>query len=315
MALTIEQNSIVDGTYRIDGICNESGGMGTLVFVTRVDGQNPFPIVLKYCREEEDEFLARFKREVRLLQEFQGNSKIVEIVDANLDHVPPYFVMKYYSDGDLTGLHEALVGNYDLQEQIFREMIDCVGELHRAKKFHRDIKPQNFLRDGDRIVISDFGLSTELESKTAFTRSSVFWGTHGYLPPEFHQGGFKHASASGDIFMLGKSFYVLLTGRDPLYLVSDDVPGPLFVIIERCCALNRDGRYQDLASLKQSLTAAYDVLLGRVHGPARAGAVLGTIRDLASEGRAIQDRRSERFHRTASPTRCRLPREDLFRVR
>jgi hypothetical protein len=79
--------------------------------------------------------------------------------------------------------------------------------------------------------------------------------------------------------MLGKSFYVLLTGRDPLYLVADDVPPPLFVIIERCCALNKDARYQDLASLKQSLTAAYDVLLERVHGPARAGAMLGTIRD------------------------------------
>ena len=97
MAFTIERNYVVDHNYLVKGVCNTSGGMGTLLFVERFDGQDePFPIVLKYCREEGEEFLARFKREVRLLQEFQGNSKVVEIVDANLDHIPPYFVMRYY---------------------------------------------------------------------------------------------------------------------------------------------------------------------------------------------------------------------------
>jgi len=234
---------------------------------------------MKYCREEDEEPLARFKREVRLLQEFQGNSKVVEIVEANLNHIPPYYIMRYYADGDLTSMRDAIVDNYDLQERMLMQMIDCVAELHRANKFHRDIKPQNFLRDGDRVVVADFGLSMELNSKTAFTRSSVFWGTHGFLPPEFHHGGFKHADAAGDVFMLGKTFYVLLTGRDPLYLVADDVPAPIFVIIERCCATNKAARYQDLPSLKQSLTAAYDVLLGRVLGPSKAVAVFGTIRD------------------------------------
>src|SRR5262245_40353023 len=259
MSVSIKKLSIIDKTYRIEDLCNDSGGMGALVFVTRVDQQDPFQLVMKYCREEEEEPLLRFKREVRLLQEFQGNSRVIEIVDANLDHIPPYYVMRYYADGDLTTMQKELVGNYELQESVFIQMIDSVAELHRTNKFHRDIKPQNFLRDGDRILVADFGLSMELNSKTAFTRSSVFWGTHGFLPPEFHHGGFKHADAAGDVFMLGKTIYVLLTGRDPLYLVADDVPPPIFVIIERCCATNKTARYQDLASLKQSLTAAYDV--------------------------------------------------------
>src|SRR5438477_8284829 len=137
----IEPNTIIDDKYFVEGVCSDSGGMGTLVSVTSLDGQESFPLVLKYCREEGEEFLARFKREVRLLQEFQGNSRVVEIVDANLNHVPPYFVMKYYSDGDLMGLREALAADFDLQERIFVQMIDCIAELHHAKKFHRDIKP------------------------------------------------------------------------------------------------------------------------------------------------------------------------------
>jgi serine/threonine protein kinase len=279
MPVTIDSHTIVDKIYRVEDICNESGGMGAIVFVTRLDQQDPFPLVMKYCSEEDEEPLLRFKREVRLLQEFQGNSRIVEIVDANLDHVPPFYIMRYYPDGDLMRIRESLAGNYELQESIFMQMIDCIGELHRTGKFHRDIKPQNFLRDGSKILVADFGLSMELNSKTGFTRSSVFWGTQGFLPPEFHHGGFKHADAAGDVFMLGKTFYVLLTGRDPLYLVADDVPPPIFVIIERCCAVNKAARYQDLASLKQSLTAAYDVLLDRVRGPAKAIGILGTIRD------------------------------------
>ena len=287
MLAGIPRNSIIDGKYRVDDLCNDSGGMGTLLFVTPLEGDIRFPLVLKYCKEEGDEFLARFKREVRLLQEFQSNPRVVKIVDANLDHTPPYFIMRYYPDGDATRLQEQLKGDYLLQEHIFNEMIDCIADLHQANKFHRDIKPQNFLRDGDHIVVTDFGLSTELESKTAFTRSSVFWGTQGFLPPEFHHGGFKHADAAGDIFMLGKSFYVLLTGRDPLYLVPDDVPPPLFVIIERCCVINKSARYQNVTSLKQSLAAAYDVLLGRERGAGPAGALLGTIRGSPSEGWSV----------------------------
>ena len=59
---------------------------------------------------------------------------------------------------------------------------------------------------------TNFGLiSTEIGSETGFTRSSAYWGTHGYIPPEFLTGGFKHADAPGDVFMLGKTFYVLLS--------------------------------------------------------------------------------------------------------
>ena len=66
--------------------------------------------------------------------------------------------------------------------------------------------------------------------------------------------------------MLGKTFYALLTGREPAYLMPDGVPPPLFHIISRCCALSKESRYQTLAELKQSLVSSYDVLLNRAGG-------------------------------------------------
>ena len=188
---------IVDGKYRVDGVCSDTGGMGAILYVTQLVDPPDYPLVLKYCRNPDDEHIKRFRREVRLLSEFSGNSKVVQIEDKNLSADPPYFVMRFYADGDLTKIATELQSSYALQEQHFLKMIDCVQELHARNEFHRDIKPQNFLREGDQLVVSDLGLSTELLSATAFTSSSALWGTHGYIPPEFLQGGFKHADAAG----------------------------------------------------------------------------------------------------------------------
>jgi serine/threonine protein kinase len=270
---------IIDGKYRVDGLCSDTGGMGVILFVTPLKTKRPFNVVLKYCKDNSEEQLKRFRREVRLLASFEGNSKIVQIVDRNLDHDPPYFVMKHYPDGDLTRRAKALKTSLQVQEGCFLRMIDCVQELHSRKEFHRDIKPQNFLVDGDQLVVSDFGLTTEVGSGTAFTSSSIWWGTHGYIPPEFLDGGFKRADAAGDIFMLGKTIYVLLTGREPMYLVEDSVPSPIFHVIERCCSVSKANRYQTLAELKQSIVAAYDVLLDRGGGLGKVKQLLLSIED------------------------------------
>lgn len=272
-----EQSDVIDGKYGVDGFCCQSGGMGDVLFVTPLQGAQDFRMVLKYCKGDNEELLKRFRREVRLLDTFRGNSKIVQILDKNLDFEPPYFVMKYYEDGDLSSRIGELQASLDEQEKCFLKIIDCIQELHSRGEFHRDIKPQNFLRDGDQIVVSDLGLSTEIGSATRFTTSSAYWGTQGYIPPEFMAGGFKNADAAGDIYMLGKTFYALLTGREPMYLTPDGIPPPLFHVIERCCSIQKASRYQTLSDMKQSLVVAYDVLLGRSGGEVQQ--LLSVIKD------------------------------------
>jgi serine/threonine protein kinase len=280
----------IGGKYVVKGVCSSSGGMGTILFVeSQTKHHGSQRLVLKYCRETDDEYLRRFRRETRLLLEFSGNSKVVQILDHDLSHDPPYFVMPYYADGDLMTLHTIVRNDLASQEMLFCQMIDCVAELHARETFHRDIKPANFLRDGTNVRVSDLGLSMERESVTAFTRTSQFWGTHGYLPPEFHAGGFKHADAAGDIFMLGKSIYVLLTNRDPMYLIGNDIPDPLFHLIQKCCDVEKDRRYQSLAELKQAVVAVYDILLKRVDGIARSKQILSAVSARLSQERKYHE--------------------------
>jgi eukaryotic-like serine/threonine-protein kinase len=275
---------VIDNKHVFEGVCSDTGGMGTIVFVIPITNPPEFRTVLKFCKDNGVEQLKRFRREVRLLASFEGNSKVVSLLDYNLTYEPPYFVMKYYPEGDLLARAPSLASSLEAQEKTFLQMIDCIQELHSRRSYHRDIKPQNFLCDGNQIVVSDFGLSTEIGSGTGFTTSSVYWGTHGYIPPEFLQGGFKHADAAGDVFMLGKTIYVLLTQRDPMYLVSDDIPSPLFHVIDRCCSIPKANRYQSLAELRQSLVAAFDVLLGRAGGIGKAKHLLSEINDRLEQG-------------------------------
>jgi serine/threonine protein kinase len=265
----ISLGEVFDNKYRIDGFCSVDGGMGDFLFVTPLTGTAPFRLVLKYCKQASEESLKRFRREARIMATFRGNSKVVQIWDQNLDHNPPYIVMKYYEDGDISKEMVNIQNFAEIQEKYFLQMIDCVQELHSRNEFHRDIKPMNFLREGPSIVVSDFGLSTEMDSITAFTSTTASWGTQGYIPPEFMDGGFKNADATSDIYMLGKTFYALLTGRWPAFTTADGISPPVFHVIERCVQLSKSARYQSLADLKQSLVTAYDVLLGRAGGKAQ----------------------------------------------
>jgi serine/threonine protein kinase len=274
-----EVGDTVDNRFEVVGLCSDSGGMGRVLLVEDETGQFPGALALKYCREEDEEYIKRFRREVRLLKRFAGNSKIVEVLHSNSNHEPPYFVMKYYPDGDLTSHVDAIQASLEEQERIFTLMIECISELHSNEVLHRDIKPQNFLMDGDGLVASDFGLGMEPGSTSRFTSSSMFWGTQGYLPPEFQNGGFKHADESGDVFMLGKSFYVLVTKQNPTYLMETDVHPALFHVIERACELDKNKRYKSLAELRQALNMAYNVMLGRGGHLGEVNQLLATIND------------------------------------
>lgn len=264
-------NDVIDGRYKIDKICGIQGGMGKLFFVTDLKNEFIYPIVLKVCINSNEEYLNRFRREIRLLDKFRNSPYVIQALDKNPDHSisgihVPYFVMKYYSDGDLTGLILRLNNDHALQENIFNQMINCIVELHKQNIFHRDIKPQNFLiDDNSNIIVSDFGLGVEPNSITHFTASDMYGGSIGYMPPEFYNGGFKNADAISDIYMLGKTFYALLSNNlIPMYLQSNNSISPaIYSVIERSCHLNRNERHQSLMQLQQDLTRAFDVVLNR----------------------------------------------------
>ena len=81
--MNFEIGDLIDSRFILQGICSDSGGMGQILFVEDKTGEYKETLALKYCREDDEEYVKRFKREVRLLESFSGNTKVVDIIFSN----------------------------------------------------------------------------------------------------------------------------------------------------------------------------------------------------------------------------------------
>lgn len=130
----------------------------------------------------------------------------------------PYLVMTYCPQtvGDKVG---------KMSEQDVWALIKDVSAgleyLHKMDIVHRDIKPDNILKNDQGVyVISDFGLSQKMRStlRRASARNNdnkgTMSGTVGYMAPEMFSAK-PNAVKATDIWALGATIYEVITGEMP----------------------------------------------------------------------------------------------------
>lgn len=130
----------------------------------------------------------------------------------------PYLRMKYCNNGST----KSLIGRMTEAEAwvLLRDISNALAYLHQLNPpiVHQDIKPENILRDNDRYMLSDFGVSTRV--KSSLSRYSVMTdtlkkaGTTDYMAPERFSED-KTPIMSNDIWSLGATIYELLTAELP----------------------------------------------------------------------------------------------------
>ena len=264
---------IIDDRFKVlekDGKnrkCGE-GGMGVVYFVDDLENEFDFEIVLKITKPDKSEYIARFKKEIKIMNKLSESTKIVKILYSNLDIENPYYVMRYFKNASVSKFFTSmrLKDDIALQQKVFIEMIDGIQEIHSQNKYHRDIKPENFLVDNEEnILVSDLGLAVDLNSDSSrLTQTGQYAGTDGFYPPEFRHDpkAFKYGDGKGDIYMLGKTFYSILTAdTKPTDLDSSKVDDFIYHIIKKACEVKKEDRYQDLEELKSDLQKIFDYKL------------------------------------------------------
>ncbi|KAI9735309.1 MAG: hypothetical protein M1818_006503 [Claussenomyces sp. TS43310] len=94
-------------------------------------------------------------------------------------------------------------------ERLLTSTVGCLAQgvlhIHDKKVRHKDIKPQNILFDGQRVLLADFGISRIFESTNqtgsmGFTSGAA--GTARYAPKEILENK-KYRGRAADIFSLG----------------------------------------------------------------------------------------------------------------
>ncbi|MCE5171825.1 serine/threonine protein kinase [Paenibacillus profundus] len=166
-----------------------------------------------------DEYIIRFKREVKLLNEKLQHNNIVEVEKLQLEGAPFWFTMPLASYSLEKWVKENGGASEEQRIQIFKQIISGVKYLHEENRYHRDLAPNNILLydmdNGPVVKIADFGLAKDPESMSFFTGlSKRGYGQENFTDPEQLNNLAKSTNLS-DIYSLGALLYYLLSGKLP----------------------------------------------------------------------------------------------------
>jgi len=147
---------------------------------------------------------------------------------------------------------------------ILAQVAQAVHVVHRLNLIHRDLKPSNILleRNGEGAwtpYVCDFGLAMALD-ESALTHTHGVLGTPAYMAPEQLLGDRQRISPATDVYALGGTLYVTLTGRPPGVpsrrgepALDPALPRDLRAIIAKCLEADPQLRYATASALAEDL--------------------------------------------------------------
>ncbi len=205
--------------------CLGRGGCG-VVYLAR-DTKLDRPVAIKFLNDVGAADVERFRREARFTASL-NNPSIVQVYELGETDEYPFIVMQYIDGGNLADARLDASGVI----RVLRDIAQALKYAHAEGIVHRDIKPENILLDrGGRAYLTDFGIARNLHGGVADTISSEgqIMGTPGLMPPEQARGEIHAVDARSDIYALGATLYLSLTGHYPFE--ADNIVDVLHAVI------------------------------------------------------------------------------------
>jgi serine/threonine-protein kinase len=260
--------------YRIEAVAGR-GGMGVVYRAQHMHlGRT---VALKLLNPElaaSEEFRERFVREARAAAELE-HPNIVPVYDAGEVEGRLYLAMKFIEGTDLAQVldREGKL-SADRTMGLLEQLATALDAAHDHGLIHRDVKPANALLDGDRLYLTDFGLTRRVDSTRPLTATGRAVGTAAYLAPEQIRG--EPLDRRVDVYALGCVLYQCLTGKPPYLRDTDmlimwahvgaeppslsaertDLPSAVDRVIKKALAKSREDRYDTCGELVSEMKRA-----------------------------------------------------------
>jgi eukaryotic-like serine/threonine-protein kinase len=272
-AAVLNPGEVLGARYEILQLLGE-GGMGA-VYKAKDRELDRF-VALKVIRRDlasNAAIVARFKQEL-LLSHQVTHKNVIRIYDlADADGVK-FITMEFVEGADLRRLLMER-GKFTVEEAVetIRQVCFALYAAHAVGVIHRDLKPQNIMRDlNARTLVMDFGLARSVESD-GMTNTGALVGTMEYMSPEQAVG--KELDQRSDIFALGLVFFELLTGNTPYKAdtaiasllkrnqeraipavdMDASIPKGLSDIVGKCLERDLNQRYQSVQEILNDIDA------------------------------------------------------------
>nr|AKB95219.1 serine/threonine protein kinase [uncultured bacterium] len=268
---------VIDG-YRIREVLGV-GGMGCVYIAEDRDEKRKVALkVLSNQHALDPGMLMRMKLEAIAGMQVK-HPNVIETYRIDNTGAVHYMVMELLrgiSLHELVALHGPV--KWGMACDIFRQVADGLHAAHEHGIIHRDIKPANILIAASGVTkLLDFGLAKiEQSAGDEFSLAMIFGhdclGTPDYIAPEQALDS-SCVKPSADIYGLGCTFYVALTGRvpfphknnsakiaahrketaRPIVEIRRDVPDEIVQIIGKMMAKDPADRYQSAAEVADAL--------------------------------------------------------------
>jgi len=215
----------VGGRYQLERLI-DFGAMGA-VFMARHRSDERAKYAVKVLDPElasrDRRYVERFVREARILEQ-ADHENIVKVFEHGRYEPPGVDTPVYYYVMELVegeGGAPVTLHTYARQRELrMEEVVYLVSQIlaglrhvHERGIIHRDLKPWNVLVDGKgRCRIVDFGLAKIPDSD--LTDVDELFGSREYIAPELYYRGAREATASSDIFAVGRIFADLVDQVD-----------------------------------------------------------------------------------------------------
>jgi serine/threonine-protein kinase len=201
--------------YAIDREIGE-GGMATVYLAD--DLKHERKVALKVLKPELAAVVGaeRFLAEIKTTANLQ-HPHILPLFDSGEAAGFLYYVMPYVEG-------ETLRDRLDRERQLpvsvavrfATDLAEALDHAHQHGVIHRDIKPANILMQGDRPVITDFGIALAVGSAggSRLTETGLSIGTPYYMSPEQATGD-RVVGPPSDVYALGCVLFEMLVGDPP----------------------------------------------------------------------------------------------------